>query len=214
MYPYLKRAGDIFLASVGLLVASLPMAVIAVWIRATMGSPVLFRQRRVGRNEQTFELLKFRSMRDLSQAERQALSADQIHHTDQKRLTPLGNFLRKTSLDELPQLWNVLRGDMSLVGPRPLLVEYLDVYTSRERMRHRVRPGITGLAQVHGRNRASWEERLEWDATYVERQSLALDLKILFQTFAQVLRRQDTEFPDQQIVSLTEHRRGQVSGAG
>ena len=142
---------------------------VAVAIKARMGSPILFRQRRVGRNEVPFVLLKFRTMRPGTEP-------------DEQRLTPLGRWLRRTSIDELPSLINVLRGDMSLVGPRPLLVRYLPYYTSEERLRHRVRPGITGWAQIHGRNELDWDTRLAHDVWYVRHRSLLLDAKILWYT--------------------------------
>jgi lipopolysaccharide/colanic/teichoic acid biosynthesis glycosyltransferase len=172
-----KRALDVVGASLGLLVAGIPMAVIAIALRLTMGSPVLFRQERPGRHGAPFTILKFRTMR----------AGD---GPDAERLTALGRRLRSTSLDELPELWNVLRGDMSLVGPRPLLMEYLDLYTPRQARRHEVRPGLTGLAQVAGRNLVHWEERFELDVQYVDTRTLALDLRIIGRTVASVLRRE------------------------
>ena len=172
-----KRVLDVVGSAFGLLVACLPMAIIAAALRITMGSPVLFRQVRPGRHGVRFTILKFRTMRSGA-------------GTDAERLTSLGRWLRTTSLDELPELWNVLRGDMSLVGPRPLLVEYLDLYTPRQARRHDVRPGLTGLAQVAGRNLVDWEERFELDVEYVETRSLALDLRIIGRTVASVLRRE------------------------
>jgi len=171
-----KRVVDVIGAGLGLLVACIPMAVIAVALRLTMGSPVLFRQVRPGRRGELFTILKFRTMRS-------------GEGTDAERLTSLGRWLRATSLDELPELWNVLRGDMSLVGPRPLLVEYLPLYSQRQARRHEVRPGLTGLAQVAGRNLVDWDERFELDVEYVETRSLALDLRIIGRTVAAVLRR-------------------------
>ncbi len=172
-----KRALDLVGSSVGLLVAVLPMAIIAVVIRLRMGSPVLFRQERPGLGGRPFTLIKFRTMR--------AGAGD-----DDVRLTRLGRLLRTTSLDELPELWNVLVGDMSLVGPRPLLVEYLPRYSPRQARRHEVRPGLTGLAQVEGRNLVAWEERFELDVRYVDTHSLALDLRIIARTVSAVLRRE------------------------
>jgi lipopolysaccharide/colanic/teichoic acid biosynthesis glycosyltransferase len=172
-----KRAVDVLGAAAGLIVAGLPMAVIAVAVRVTTGRPILFRQVRPGRGGVPFTILKFRTMRS-------------GEGTDAERLTRLGRWLRATSLDELPELWNVLRGDMSLVGPRPLLVEYLPLYSPRQARRHDVRPGLTGLAQVAGRNLVDWEERFELDVEYVETRSLALDLRIIGQTVAAVLRRE------------------------
>jgi lipopolysaccharide/colanic/teichoic acid biosynthesis glycosyltransferase len=172
-----KRALDVVGAGLGLLVAAVPMAVIAVAVRLTMGAPVLFRQRRPGLHGRPFTLVKFRTMRDGD-------------GPDAERLTRLGHLLRGTSLDELPELWNVLRGEMSLVGPRPLLVEYLDLYSPRQARRHEVRPGLTGLAQVAGRNLVSWEDRFELDVRYVETRTFALDLQIIGRTVAAVLRRE------------------------
>jgi lipopolysaccharide/colanic/teichoic acid biosynthesis glycosyltransferase len=172
-----KRALDVVGATLGLLVACIPMAVIAVALRLSMGSPVLFRQERPGRHGVPFTILKFRTMR----------AGD---GPDAERLTGLGRRLRATSLDELPELWNVLRGDMSLVGPRPLLVEYLDLYTPRQARRHEVRPGLTGLAQVAGRNLVDWEARFDLDVQYVDTRTFALDLRIIGRTVASVLRRE------------------------
>ncbi|MEO6318524.1 MAG: sugar transferase [Acidimicrobiales bacterium] len=173
----LKRCLDVVLAAGALLILAVPMAVVAVAVRVTMGAPVLFRHVRPGRHGELFELVKFRTMRRGS-------------GSDAERLTRLGRFLRSTSIDELPELWNILRGDMSLVGPRPLLVGYLDLYSPRQARRHEVRPGLTGLAQVEGRNLVAWDDRLELDVRYVETRSLALDLRILGRTFGAVMRRE------------------------
>ena len=159
------------------------MAVIAVLIRTTLGRPVLFRQERPGLHGEPFTIYKFRTMRDSVDEEGNPLP-------DEARMTRLGDVLRATSLDELPELWNVFRGDMSLVGPRPLLMEYLALYSPEQARRHAVRPGITGLSQVEGRNSAPWVERLQRDVWYVDNQSMWLDLKILARTFSQVLRRE------------------------
>ncbi|MFY0580965.1 sugar transferase [Cystobacter fuscus] len=158
---FLKRCIDRLAAAVGLVCLSPVMATTALVIRATMGGPVLFRQVRPGRGGKTFQLVKFRTMLD-------ALDADGQPLPDEQRLTRVGKFLRATSLDELPQLWNVLRGDMSLVGPRPLLVEYLPRYSAEQARRHDVLPGITGWAQVNGRNALGWKERFELDVWYVD----------------------------------------------
>lgn len=179
----LKRSVDVFLASLMLMVSLPLMALIALMILVTMGRPILFRQERIGYQERRFILYKFRTMHNQHTKDGRPLS-------DSERLTSVGAFLRRTSLDELPQLWNVIRGDMSLVGPRPLFPHYLPYYTERERLRHTVRPGITGLAQVEGRNYLSWDDRLELDVRYVEQQSFWLDVKILFRTAFQVLRRE------------------------
>lgn len=176
-----KRAIDVVVALMGIGLTSPLQLAIAVAVRKTLGKPVLFRQDRPGKHTEQFTLIKFRTMLEVDPTE--GLT------TDAERLTPLGRFLRATSLDELPTLWNVLRGDMSLVGPRPLLPEYLPLYSPRQATRHSVRPGITGLAQVSGRNLLTWEDRLELDAQYVEQWSLLLDLRILGRTVDTVIRR-------------------------
>jgi lipopolysaccharide/colanic/teichoic acid biosynthesis glycosyltransferase len=175
-----KRALDLGLAVPALVVLAPVGLAVGGLIRLKLGGPVLFRQPRPGRDGEVFELIKFRSMSDARGAEGELLP-------DEERLTPFGNRLRRLSLDELPTLWNVVRGDMSLVGPRPLLVQYLDRYTPEQRRRHEVLPGITGWAQIHGRNVISWEEKFEHDVWYVENVSLGTDLAILFRTVAQVL---------------------------
>ena len=175
-----KRTIDVAVAAGLLLVCAPAMLFLALLIRWKMGSPVIFRQQRPGWNEQPFHVCKFRTMNDARGADGELLP-------DGMRLTPLGRSIRRTSLDELPQLWNVLRGDMSLVGPRPLRWDYLPYFTPRERLRHSVRPGITGWAQIHGRNEASWDQRFSNDVWYVEHWSLGLDIRILWQTFWQVV---------------------------
>jgi lipopolysaccharide/colanic/teichoic acid biosynthesis glycosyltransferase len=190
-------------ALLGLLLAAPLMLASALVIRLVMGPPVLFRQVRVGRDERPFTLYKLRTMDEPRDAHGELLPAS-------ARLTRLGRCLRYLSLDELPQLWNVLIGDMSLVGPRPLHVQYLPYYTDRERRRHLVRPGLTGLAQVSGRNSLGWDERLEMDARYVETRSVALDLQILWRTARKVVDRSDVR--DTPVEgSLADHRRGLVS---
>jgi lipopolysaccharide/colanic/teichoic acid biosynthesis glycosyltransferase len=175
-----KRAIDLVVGSMAL-VATAPLQVlVAVLVRRKLGSPVLFRQERPGKDEQIFELVKFRTMREPDPTTGLVSDAD--------RMMPFGSFLRSTSLDELPTLWNVVKGDMSLVGPRPLRVAYLPRYSSVQRRRHEVRPGITGLAQVSGRNHLSWEEKFRLDVFYVDQRSLALDLKILLRTVWKVVR--------------------------
>ncbi|MGA3372921.1 MAG: sugar transferase [Terracidiphilus sp.] len=172
---FLKRAFDWALAAVAILVMLLPMAAIAACIRILMGSPVFFRDTRTGRGGRLFTLWKFKTMRDEREVSGVLLS-------DHERLTPIGRLLRSTSLDELPQLWNVLRGEMSLVGPRPLLPQYLPLYSEKQMRRHDVQPGITGWAQVNGRNALTWEEKFELDVWYVDHWSFLLDLRILFMT--------------------------------
>lgn len=179
----MKRGIDVVGSAAGLAVLCPLMAVVAVLVRLRLGSPVLFHQERVGLGERAFRLHKFRSMTDDVDAEGRLLPDDQ-------RLTPFGARLRSTSLDELPELWNVLVGDMSFVGPRPLPTRYLDRYRPQERRRHDVRPGITGWAQVNGRNEVQWDDRLAMDVWYVENHSLWLDLEILFRTLGAVLRRE------------------------
>lgn len=195
-----KRLIDIVVASVCLIVAGPLMIVVAIGIRATMGSPVLFRQRRPGLDGRIFTVMKFRTM--CVDRERECQSQFDAH-----RVTPLGRILRHSSLDELPQLFNVLRGDMSLVGPRPLLPEYLPYYSEREALRHTVRPGITGWAQVNGRNRLSWDERLALDVWYAEHQSMLLDLRILYLTAIRVLQRRDINLnPQVNLLPLDQER--------
>lgn len=175
-----KRGIDFVCTLVGLLLLTPLLGATALLVRIAIGTPILFRQQRPGLNGKPFNILKFRTMTDATDANGELLP-------DEERLTPVGRFLRRTSLDEFPELVNVLRGDMSLVGPRPLLTEYLPYYTEREQLRHSVRPGITGLAQISGRNNLSWDERLELDVWYVEHCSLLLDLRILLTTLLSVL---------------------------
>jgi len=177
----LKRIIDLLLASVLLIVLSPLCLLTAAAILVCMGRPVLFRQNRPGLNGRAFELLKFRTMTDARDDRGQVLP-------DEKRLTGLGRLLRRTSLDELPQLVNIIRGDMSLVGPRPLLMEYLDRYTEEQSRRHTVKPGITGWAQINGRNALSWEDKFRLDVWYVDNRSIWLDIKILLITIWKVLR--------------------------
>lgn len=179
----MKRAFDFFAAALGMMLLCIPLLVLARMVRTRLGSPVLFRQIRPGYHGRPFELIKFRTMRDLFDEKGKPLP-------DAERITPFGNFLRSSSLDELPELWNVLKGEMSLVGPRPLLMEYLDRYTPEQFRRHEVRPGITGWAQVNGRNAISWEEKFKLDVWYVDNRSLWLDIKILWMTFDKVFKRE------------------------
>ncbi len=178
----MKRTIDLGVAGAGLFMLSPVLALLALAVRVVHGSPVLFGQERAGLGGRPFRIVKLRTMTDARGPEGALLP-------DDRRLTRFGRFLRSSSLDELPELWNVVRGDMSLVGPRPLPTSYLPRYTEREARRHEVKPGITGLAQVSGRNGLSWEERLELDVRYVETRSLRLDLQILARTVGQVLRR-------------------------
>lgn len=179
----LKRLMDLCLASVALVLLALPMLVIALLVRLGLGSPVLFRQQRAGLHGKPFTLIKFRTMRDLRD-DRGELLPDEV------RLSRFGKWLRHTSLDELPELLNVLKGEMSLVGPRPLLLEYLPRYNAQQARRHEVKPGITGWAQVNGRNTLSWEERFRLDVWYVDNWNLWLDVKILLLTLWKVLKRE------------------------
>ena len=179
-----KRILDLSLAVPALVVLAPVGAAVGALARSKLGSPVLFKQQRPGREEEVFELIKFRTMTDARDEHGELLP-------DERRLTACGNRLRRISLDELPTLWNVVRGDMSLVGPRPLHVRYLDRYTPEQRKRHEVAPGITGWAQVNGRYALTWEEKFELDAWYVENLSLRTDLAILWRTVAQVLGQRD-----------------------
>jgi lipopolysaccharide/colanic/teichoic acid biosynthesis glycosyltransferase len=179
----IKRTFDLAVSCVALLVIAPALLLVACLIAARMGRPVLFRQTRIGLRGRKFDFIKFRTMRD-------ARGADGCLLPDGERLTGLGDLLRRWSLDELPQLWNVIRGEMSLVGPRPLLPQYLPRYSARQARRHDVKPGITGWAQVNGRNALSWDEKFELDVWYVDHQSFALDCRILWMTVVQVLRRQ------------------------
>ena len=184
----MKRAVDIVVSAALLVLASPVLGALALIIRLRLGRPVVFVQQRPGRYGVPFRIHKLRTMTD-------ARGPDGRPLPDEQRLTPLGRFLRSTSLDELPELWDVLRGDMSLVGPRPLLMEYLDRYKPTEARRHEVKPGITGWAQVNGRNETSWEERLALDVWYVDHRSLWLDLKILATTLAAVIARRGVSAP-------------------
>lgn len=178
----MKRLFDLLLVTAMLPLLLPVMAVVAILVRCRMGAPVIFRQQRPGRDGQPFQMLKFRTMRD-------AIGSDGRPLADAERLTDLGRFLRSSSLDELPELWNVIKGEMSLVGPRPLLMEYLPLYDAEQARRHDVAPGVTGWAQVNGRNALTWEQKFALDAWYVDNRSLALDFRILFMTVEKVLRR-------------------------
>ena len=178
----LKRLFDLTAAACALLLLSPVIALVAWKVRNKLGAPVLFRQQRPGRDGKPFEMVKFRTMRDAVDAQGNALP-------DAQRMTPFGAFLRSSSLDELPELWNVVKGEMSLVGPRPLLMEYLPLYSPEQYRRHELRPGITGWAQINGRNALSWDEKFKLDVWYVENRSFWLDLKILFWTVKKVVKK-------------------------
>lgn len=178
----IKRVLDIILSFLAIILLFPIMLFVAFLIRLKLGSPIIFKQERPGKNEKIFMMYKFRSMTDEKDDNGNLL-------TDEERLTKFGKKLRSTSLDELPELFNILKGDMSIVGPRPLLVQYLPLYNERQRHRHDVRPGFTGLAQVNGRNSISWEEKFEWDIKYVEHVTLLTDIKIILKTVWVVLKR-------------------------
>lgn len=180
----LKRLLDIIIASTALILLSPLYAFVAYKVKKNLGSPVLFRQVRPGLHGKPFEMIKFRTMKDAVDANGQPLP-------DSERLTAFGKMLRSTSLDEIPELWNVIKGDMSIVGPRPLLTEYLPLYNEEQAKRHNVRPGMTGHAQVNGRNAIGWEEKFKLDTWYVEHQSTLLDFKIMFKTVHKVLAKDD-----------------------
>lgn len=180
---YIKRLLDILLSAIGIIVLSPVMLVTAFLIRIKLGSPVIFRQKRPGKNEKIFEMYKFRSMTDERDKDGKMLP-------DEMRLTEFGKKLRSTSLDELPELFNILKGDMSIVGPRPLLVKYLPLYSEEQRHRHDVRPGLTGLAQVKGRNLINWEQKFSLDIEYVKNITFKHDLKILLDTIKVVVKRE------------------------
>lgn len=181
---YLKRGLDIVVSGSALLVLSLPLAVLTVWLHfANKGAGAFFHQERPGKDGKIFKVVKFKTMNDARDADGKLLP-------DRERLTKAGRFVRSTSLDELPQLWNVFKGDMSLIGPRPLLVKYLPLYSPEQMRRHEVRPGITGWAQVHGRNAISWQKKFELDVWYVDHLSFATDLMVLLTTVKKVLVRE------------------------
>ena len=176
----IKRLFDVLVSSGSLIILAIPMLFLSLLIRINMGSPVLFVQVRPGVNGKPFKIIKFRTMRNAEDKFGEMLP-------DAKRITRLGAFLRKSSLDELPELWNILKGDMSLVGPRPLLMEYLPLYSASQRRRHELRPGLTGWAQINGRNAISWKKKFAYDIWYVDNQSFCLDMKIILSTVRMVL---------------------------
>lgn len=198
---YIKRFLDIIISLTGIILLSPVLLVLWILVRIKLGSPVIFTQQRPGKGEKIFKLCKFRTMTDEKDSEGKLLP-------DEERLTKFGRLLRATSLDELPELFNILKGDMSLIGPRPLLVRYLPYYTQEERHRHDVRPGLTGLAQVHGRNALNWESRFAYDLEYVENCSFFMDLKIFFMTIGKVLKHSDTlSGAEQTVADFDEYRR-------
>lgn len=198
---YMKRPLDCLLSGVALLALSPVLGAMALLVRYKLGSPVIFHQERPGKDGKIFRLYKFRSMTDEKDDNGRLLPDDQ-------RLTRFGRILRSTSLDELPELWNIFRGDMALLGPRPLLKEYLPYYTEREKHRHDVRPGLSGLAQVHGRNALSWEEKFDWDLKYVEHITFVGDVKLIFETVYKTLKRSDILVGKQHRVGRLDVERG------
>lgn len=205
----IKRGLDLLLSFCAIVVLSPVLLVLAVLVRVKLGSPVLFRQERPGKNEKIFTLCKFRTMTDERGADGELLP-------DAVRLTKFGKFLRATSLDELPELFNILKGDMSLIGPRPLLVSYLPYYTEKEKKRHSVRPGLTGLAQVSGRNFLDWDKRLQKDVEYVENLSFKMDVKVLLLTIKTVLGHSEEVAEDTNAVegNFAEIRRKRLEETG
>ena len=202
---FFKRVFDFCISLVALLLIGWVLIIIAIWLHfANKGAGAFFFQDRPGKNGKIFTVIKFKTMTDERDADGKLLP-------DAQRLTNVGRLVRSTSIDELPQLINVLKGDMALIGPRPLLVKYLPYYSDREQLRHTVRPGITGWAQVHGRNHVLWEERFEYDAYYVEHLSLSLDLRIIFTTIKNVLQRKDIEVAPN-LMDFDEYRRQQLAG--
>ncbi len=200
---FIKRCMDFLLSLCGIIVLSPILLVLVVLVRVKLGSPVLFHQERPGRHEKIFKLYKFRSMTDERDAQGNLLP-------DEERLTKFGKLLRSTSLDELPELFNILKGDMSLIGPRPLLVRYLPYYTDEERRRHDVRPGLTGLAQVNGRNALGWEDRFRYDLHYVDHLNFLLDARIIVMTAGKVLKRSGTlSGADQTVADFDVYRKEQ-----
>lgn len=202
---FLKRVIDFTLALIALLLIGWLLGLIALWLHfANKGAGAFFFQERPGKDEKIFKVIKFKSMTDERDADGNLLP-------DAQRLTKVGRFVRATSIDELPQIINVLKGDMALIGPRPLLVEYLPYYKERERLRHTVRPGITGYTQTHGRNNLSWDERLEMDAYYVEHLTFGMDLSVFFRTLYNVLARKDVQVitGDQKTSKLSQQRQPQ-----
>jgi len=201
MQEIIKRIIDIFGSLLGFVILIPLFLIISVIIKLNSKGPIFFMQRRPGKDEKIFSLYKFRTMTEMRDEQGNLLP-------DEKRLTKIGKFLRKLSLDELIELWNILKGDMSLVGPRPLLMKYLPYFTKKERIRHQVRPGITGLAQINGRNYLKWNDRLAFDIKYVKEWSLFLDLKILIKTIPKIFKREGiVEVPNTIMKNLDEERK-------
>lgn len=197
----IKRLLDILLSLIGIIVASPILIILYILVVIFMGFPAIFKQQRPGKNEKIFNLYKFRTMTNKKDKNGKLLP-------DEKRLTKFGKFLRKTSLDELPELFNILFGQMSFIGPRPLLVEYLDYYTEEEHHRHDVRPGLTGWAQIHGRNLVNWDERFQYDLEYVNNLSFLMDIKVIFKTIKVVLGREGISQEGQAtMTSLVDYRK-------
>lgn len=205
---YVKRLLDIIISLLGLIILSPVILIVAILVRLKLGSPVIFKQERPGKNEKIFNLYKFRSMSDKRDENGNLLP-------EGERLTKFGKILRATSLDELPELINILKGEMSLVGPRPLLVEYLEIYTEDQKHRHDVRPGLTGLAQINGRNTLNWEERFAYDIKYVNNITFINDLKILFKTFYKVVKKDGVVTRGTgKTIDFDEYRKNQLKNKG
>lgn len=202
---YIKRFFDMFFSGIAIICLSPLMIIVAILVRFKLGSPVFFRQERPGKGECIFRLYKFRTMTDEKDENGDLLS-------DEKRTTAFGRFIRTTSLDELPELFNIFKGDMSIVGPRPLLVKYLPYYKSEERIRHTVRPGLTGLAQINGRNNLRWDERLALDVEYVKNIRFLNDCRIVFKTIGKVLNRSDIATGDQLLMDDLDVERAWMHG--
>jgi Sugar transferases involved in lipopolysaccharide synthesis len=200
---YFKRPMDIALSLIALIVLSPVILIVAILVRLKLGSPVIFKQKRPGLHEKIFTMYKFRTMTDERDENGELLP-------DSMRLTKFGKFLRSTSLDELPELWNILKGDMSIVGPRPLLVEYLDYYTEEEKKRHTVRPGLTGLAQINGRNHLDWNSRLALDVKYANEVSFMTDIKIIMKTLIKAVKREGVAVVDQSSLKDLNVERGEM----
>ena len=198
---YFKRILDFLLSFIAIIILSPLLLIIAILVRIKLGSPVLFKQERPGKDEKIFTLYKFRTMTDKKDENGMLLP-------DEERLTKFGKVLRSTSLDELPELFNILKGDMAIVGPRPLLVKYLPYYTEEERHRHDIRPGLTGLAQIHGRNTTKWKDRFKYDVHYVNSITFLGDIKIVIETVMKVIKKQDILVGNEQILlDLDEERK-------